>query len=109
MTVYFNRDLPLFLSSEPNYNGIAVDVSDKYLQLIEDIRVVIQAVDVEITNTGSPEDYNQSLADIFVEGLQEILDEYTELAERNCVRRLEAAANIESQLDTSPSVPTEGD
>ena len=99
MTVYFNRDLPLFLSSEPNYNGIQVDVSDKYLQLIEDIRAVIQVVDVEITNTGSPEDYNQALAEMFAEGLQEILDDYTGYP----------IANIEDQFDSGSSEPTEGD
>ncbi len=99
MTIYFDRTLPLFLTDESTFDGIAVNITGDAVQFVMDIRELQEQIAVAIDVSGAPEDYNQELADMFAAGLQEIW-------ESNYgpdVSRPTLIAN------PSPSVPSEGD
>ena len=100
MSIYFDRSLPLYLTDEPTYMGVKVDVDADSLQIVMDLNALVAQIEARITDTGSPEDYNQELAETFTAGLREIWE--SNYAPRHAI------ADVETQLDPSPSIPTEG-
>ena len=73
MTVYFDRELPLFLTTEAGFTAIEVDVDPRAAQFISDLNRLVKATADLIDESGAAEDYNQGLAEDFVRGIEEIL------------------------------------
>jgi len=74
--VYFDRNLPLFLTNEPGFDAIKVDIDPATGEFISDLNGLVARINVVIGVSGAPEDYNQSHAELFAEGLSEIWSEY---------------------------------
>ncbi|KKL19367.1 hypothetical protein LCGC14_2466180 [marine sediment metagenome] len=76
MSVYFDRHLPLFLTTEPGFDAIKVDIDGSTVAFISDLNDLVASINEVIRVSGSPEDYNQSHAELFAEGLAEIWSNY---------------------------------
>ncbi len=98
MSIYFDRTLPLFLTDEPTYNGVAVDVDVDSLQMVIDLNALVKQMAEAITETGSPEDYNQELAEMFTAGLKEIWES-----------NYGPTIIVNDSADSGPSFKTTGD
>ena len=100
MTIYFDRTLPLFLTDQPTYDGIAVNVDTDALQLVMDLNALVTQMKERINESGAPEEYNQELAAQFVTGLIEVM-------ENNYVKP-RTASGASLAPNTSSGVQTEG-
>ena len=101
MTIYFDRTLPMYLTSEPSYNGIAVNIDTEALQFVIDMNQLLTQMEARINESGAPEEYNQELAEQYVAGLNEIWENHSVRPETRPIASFTP--------DPSPSVPTEGD
>ena len=76
MSVYFDRTLPLFLTNEASFDAVQVDVDERTVAFISDLNDLVKSINEVILVSGAPEDYNQSHAELFAEGLVEIWSNY---------------------------------
>ena len=67
MKVYFDRTKPFYLTDEPGFYGVEVDVSDIALTNITALNALKMEMELRIRDAASPERANQELAEYFVE------------------------------------------
>ena len=72
MKVFFDRELPLFLTTEAGFTAIEVDVELSAAQFIGRLNTLVAETRALIDESGAAEDYNQGLAERFVKRLAEI-------------------------------------
>ena len=66
MLVFFDRTEPFFLTEEQQFDGIAVEVPEGFLERIQSRKATDQAMQDAIMEAAAPEDSAQTLADLFV-------------------------------------------
>lgn len=76
MSVYFDRNLPLFLTNKAGFDAIKVDIDESTVAFISDLNDLVAVITDVIRVSGAPEDYNQSHAELYAEGLAEIWSNY---------------------------------
>jgi len=64
---YFDRTKTYYLSKEPSYDGVQVDVAEKILDVLQDRQDTIELMELAIIDAGAPEDSAQDLTDTFVD------------------------------------------
>lgn len=77
MTCYFDARLPLFLTNESGFDAIEVDIDPVTVAFISDLNDLVKAIKLVIDESGAPEDYNQSHAELFAAGLAELWENYS--------------------------------
>jgi hypothetical protein len=66
MKAYFDRTEPYYLSREPTFDGIEVDVPERIFNVLDSRKATLVKIEDAIYNGGSPEDTAQDLADMLV-------------------------------------------
>jgi len=79
MKLYFDRTAPLYFVREPCFYGSPVEVEETAVEFIADLQGLLDLMKTRIDESGTPEDYDQRLADQFAEGLKELWEEYNEI------------------------------
>ena len=84
MTVLFERTAPmLFVQPDPfdgNFDGIVVDCPEQVGQFLADLNSLVDATRLRFLEVGAPEEYNQQLADEFLEVFNLLMEGYNETA-----------------------------
>ncbi len=70
MRAYFDRTEPYYLSLEPTFDGVEVEVPSKVMDLIDARKRTLVLLEEAIEAAGAPEDSAQDLADLFVDLLE---------------------------------------
>ena len=73
MKIYFDRNIPLYLTRYETFDGIEVEADLATVKAVEKIRDLIDDVQKKTFDVGSPERANQELADFFVNGMASII------------------------------------
>lgn len=71
MQVFFDRTEPFFLTAEQQFDGIAVEVPEGFLEKIQGRKATDKAIQDAILEAGAPEDSAQDLANLFVSLVEE--------------------------------------
>ncbi len=74
--IYFDRTAPMLLTTEASFDGIEVDVPEGAALFAHDMGGLLKAMQVEIEDSGAPEDSNQALADMYVIGIAALLEKH---------------------------------
>ena len=70
MKAYFDRTEPYYLSREPTFDGVPVEVPSIVLDILDSRKATLVRIEDEIDNGGSVEDSAQTLTDLFVDLLE---------------------------------------
>jgi hypothetical protein len=80
MTVLFDRTAPLFFVApdpvEGNFDGIVVDAPERVCGFLTELNDLVTATQLRFIEVGAPEDFNQQLADEFIESFSGIMERY---------------------------------
>lgn len=74
MKVYFDRIAPLYLSNASSFDGVEVQVKQELVDFVVGLRGLIEQVERDIYEVGSPQNGNQALADTFATELAILLE-----------------------------------
>ena len=75
--IYFDVTRPLYLSREPSFDGVPVQIEDDIVDFIEDLTTLLLTMQGRIYEAGAPEDYAQKLAESFITDLRGLLDAHS--------------------------------
>jgi len=64
---YFDRTEPYYLSRDPSFDGIEVEVEERVLNLLDSRKGTLVLMENAIEEAPAPEDSAQSLTNLFVE------------------------------------------
>lgn len=67
MKAYFDRTEPYYLSRDPSFDGIEVEVEERVLNLLDSRKGTLVLMENAIEEAPAPEDSAQSLTNLFVE------------------------------------------
>lgn len=70
MKAYFDITEPYYLSREPTFGGVPVEVPSWVLDMLDDRKATLAKVDEQIHQSSAPEESAQDLCDFFVELLE---------------------------------------
>ena len=66
MKAYFDRTEPYYLTREPSFDGIPVEVSEVILNVLDARKGTLKLMEEAIDESGAPEDCGQDLTDLLV-------------------------------------------
>ena len=73
MKVFFDLTKPMFLSTEPSFDGYQVEVNSETIRFCNKVNAIALQVKLAWENGGAIEDEAQKLADVLQEGIRSVL------------------------------------
>ena len=66
MQYYFDRTVPLFLTTEGSFDAVPVQVDEDLAGFIAELQCIVSTITDRMPEYGSPEDSAQQIADVFL-------------------------------------------
>lgn len=70
---YFNRNSPLYIDSQPSFDGVEVEMDELVVQNVRDLNDLFANMITKVMEASAPEESAQELADYFAEELRKIV------------------------------------
>ncbi len=70
MRAFFDRTEPYYLTREPSFDGVPVEVAEEVLDLLDTRKLTLVLMEAAIEEAGAPEDTAQNLSDTLVKLLE---------------------------------------
>jgi hypothetical protein len=70
MKAYFDRNLYLYISREPTFDGIPVEVDEQVVTAVTHMRRLEESIEQMIDESAAPEESNQAICDEFANGVK---------------------------------------
>ncbi len=96
MQYYFDRTVPLFLTTEGSFDAVPVAVDPDVAKFVTELQGIVVSMTANMAEYGSPEDSAQQLADEFLIAIQDTtLIQYFDSTVASLNRALDEVADEE--------------